>query len=74
MELVELRIALGNLLKETRKKKGLSQEVFAKEIGTNQARVSRMETGDSSVSIDTLFLSLFHILPKHDVCQYMAKL
>lgn len=74
MDLVELRIALGNLLKESRKEKGMSQEVFANEIGTDQARISRMESGDSSVSIDTILLSLFHILPKKDVCKYMAKL
>ena len=74
MALIEFRIRLGMLLREKRKEKGISQEVFAGEIGVDQARVSRMEAGDSSVSMDQIFKSLFHIMPKHEVCRFMAKL
>ena len=74
MALIELRIELGKLLKEKRREKGMTQEVFAQEIGTDQARISRMEAGDSSVSMDQIFKCLFHIMPKKEVCGLMAKL
>lgn len=72
--LIELRIRLGMLLREKRREKGITQEVFAGEIGVDQARVSRMEAGDDSVSMDQIFKSLFHIMPKHEVCRYLASL
>ena len=72
--LIEFRIRLGMLLREKRKENGITQEAFAAEIGVDQARVSRMEAGDNSVSMDQIFKSLFHIMPKHEVCRYLASL
>ena len=71
MQLVECRIALGRLLRETREGMGYTQKVLASEIGTSQSRVAKMEAGDSSVTIDLLLKSLFHIVPKNDVCSYL---
>lgn len=56
---VELKLALSTTLKETRKKKRLSQEAVAELISSSQSRVAKMEAGDSSVSIDLLVKSLF---------------
>ena len=48
----KLRIAYQILL--LRKKKKMSQAVLAKEIGTKQSNIARMEAGDQNFSIDTL--------------------
>lgn len=59
MRIVELRIALADCLRETRTKKGLTQEAVAQKIHSSQSRVAKMEAGDQSVSLDLLFRSLF---------------
>lgn len=56
---IELKLALSTTLKETRKKKRLSQIAVAELISSSQSRVAKMESGDSSVSIDLLVKSLF---------------
>ena len=50
--LVELRVALGSSLKKERTKKRLSQVEFAKQLGSSQSRVAKMEAGDPSVTLD----------------------
>ena len=61
MRYIEYRVALGKMLRERRKAMGYSQSVLAKEIGSSQSRVAKMEVGDNSVSIDLILKSLFHI-------------
>ena len=58
LALIELKIALGNALKERRKRKRLTQEAAAKVISSSQSRVAKMEAGDPSVSIDLMIKSM----------------
>ena len=70
--IIEWRVSLGQMIREKRKAKGYTQTVLAKEIGSNQARVARMEAGDSSVSIDTLLKTLFHMgAGNGEICGYV---
>ncbi len=60
-ELIELRLALSNALKEERRRRRLTQAEVAKLLRLTQPRVSRMESGDPSVSFDTMLRSLFKL-------------
>lgn len=46
-----LLIDLGNIIKEERKKTGLSQEAFAYKIGIDRAYYSSIENGKHNLSI-----------------------
>jgi DNA-binding XRE family transcriptional regulator len=59
LALIELKIALGNALKQRRQKKRLTQEAAAKAIASSQSRIAKMEAGDPSVSIDLLIKSMY---------------
>jgi DNA-binding XRE family transcriptional regulator len=70
--MVEWRVSLGRMLKEKRKAIGYTQTVLAREIGSNQSRIAKMEAGDSSVSIDLILKSLFHIgSTDQEICKYI---
>lgn len=56
--IVEFRAALAIALQRSRKRRKLPQEEAAEVIGTSQAQVSKMEAGQSSVSIDRLVKAL----------------
>ena len=57
-ELVELKVQLALLVKETRKINNLSQDALAKKMGSSQSRVAKIESGDPSVSLDLIFRAL----------------
>jgi len=59
MELIETRLAASRMLKAIRQHKKLTQEGAAERLKTSQSRFDKMEAGDSSVSLDLLFRSLF---------------
>ena len=61
MEFIETRLAASRLLKATRQAKNLTQQVAASELHTSQSRLAKMEAGDSSVSLDLMFRSLFSL-------------
>lgn len=46
---------LGQILKSTRCKKGLTQEQAGNLVGITQAMISRIERGESNARVDTLF-------------------
>jgi DNA-binding XRE family transcriptional regulator len=50
--LVEIRLALGDEVRASRKRTNLTQRALAKLIGSSQSRVAKIETGDATVSID----------------------
>jgi ribosome-binding protein aMBF1 (putative translation factor) len=50
--LVELKVALGTSLRKQRTRKRISQTALARQLGSSQSRVAKMEAGDASVSID----------------------
>ena len=55
---IELKLALGDLLKSLRKKRSITQAELAYRLGSSQPRIARMEKGDPSVSIDLIIRSL----------------
>lgn len=58
---VELKASLASRLRQIRAQKGLTQAIAAKIVGSSQSRLARMEAGDSSVSVDLLFRTLFRL-------------
>jgi ribosome-binding protein aMBF1 (putative translation factor) len=48
------RMVLANSIKSARQAKGLKQAVLARKIGCNQATLSRIESGATSVDVDLL--------------------
>ncbi len=49
---VEIRLALGDEVRASRKRANLTQAALATRIGSSQSRVAKIETGDKTVSID----------------------
>ena len=49
---VELKVALGTSLRQQRARKKISQSALAKQMGSSQSRIAKMEAGDASVSLD----------------------
>ncbi|MBT4289141.1 MAG: XRE family transcriptional regulator [Deltaproteobacteria bacterium] len=56
--IIEVRVALFEALQKTRKEKKLTQQQAAKVLKTSQSRISKMESGDPSVSFDLMIRSL----------------
>lgn len=56
--LVEMRLALSRSLRERRLDAGLTQIAFAKQLGSSQSRVAKLEAGDASVSLELLIRAL----------------
>lgn len=54
MELIDMKIRLSDLVKNTRKRKKLSQLQLAKRLGSSQSRVAKIEAGDPTVSFELL--------------------
>lgn len=61
LAVIELKLALGNALKQRRQKQRLTQTAFAKTIASSQSRVAKMEAGDPSVSLDLLVKSMLSL-------------
>ncbi|MEO6846542.1 MAG: helix-turn-helix transcriptional regulator [Chthoniobacterales bacterium] len=61
MELIEMRLSASKLLKATRQRQKLTQQLAAVKLHTSQSRLAKMEAGDPSVSLDLLFKSLFSL-------------
>ena len=49
--LVEMRVALSRSLKERRLAAGFTQTTLAKQLGSSQSRVAKLEAADPSVSL-----------------------
>jgi DNA-binding transcriptional regulator YiaG len=58
-KVIELRLTLSEVLKKQRLASNLTQESFAKMLGTSQSRIAKMESGDKSVTLDLLIRSIF---------------
>jgi hypothetical protein len=59
VELVDVKLALGDYLRQLRCGHSLTQTQVAERIGSSQSRVAKMEAADSTVSLDLLVQSLF---------------
>jgi ribosome-binding protein aMBF1 (putative translation factor) len=55
---VEMKLALAESIRRRRQAKGLTQGELAEQLGSSQSRVAKMESADSSVSIDLMLKSL----------------
>jgi len=55
---VEIKLALSDALRARRQQAQLSQARVAKQIGSSQSRVAKMEAGDPSVTLDLLVRAL----------------
>ena len=71
--LVELRVALASTLRQQRTRKRLSQTQLAKQLGSSQSRVAKMEAGDASVSLDLQIRALVALgASRKDVARAVA--
>ncbi len=57
-EYIELKLILSKNLQKKRIEKNITQEQLAKLLKSSQSRVAKMESGNSSVSLDLLVRSL----------------
>ena len=55
---VEIKLALSDALRARRQQAQLSQARVAKQIGSSQSRVAKMEASDPSVTLDLLVRAL----------------
>ena len=56
---MEMRVALSRSLRERRPwDAGLTQTALAKQLGSSQSRVAKLEAGDASVSLELLIRAL----------------
>ena len=56
--LVEVRVALFEAFQKKRKERNLTQQEAAKLLKTSQSRISKLEKGDPSVTLDLMIRSL----------------
>ena len=59
LALIETRIAVSSGIRDRRQATGLTQAALAKKLRSSQSRVAKMESGDSSVSLDLLLRAYF---------------
>jgi DNA-binding XRE family transcriptional regulator len=59
--LVEMRLALSRALRERRVEAGLTQTALAKQLGSSQSRLAKLEAGDPSVSLELLIRALLAV-------------
>ena len=57
--LVEARLALADALRSARTAAGLTQAQLARRVDSTQARISKAENADASVSTDLLLKAIF---------------
>ena len=72
--LIELKLELGDALRERRKRQRLTQVALAKAISSSQSRVAKMEAGDPTVSLDLLIRSMLCLgASRRDVADVIAR-
>jgi transcriptional regulator with XRE-family HTH domain len=54
-------VALSRALRERRVAAGLTQTALAKQLGSSQSRVAKLEAGDASVSLELLIRGLLAV-------------
>jgi len=56
--LIEMKLALAQELKKRREARDLTQHGLAKQLGSSQSRVAKMEAAEASVSLELLIRSV----------------
>jgi DNA-binding XRE family transcriptional regulator len=59
--LIDMKLALAARLKARRQSRKLTQVDVARQLGSSQSRIAKMELGDKSVSLDLLVRSLLSL-------------
>jgi DNA-binding XRE family transcriptional regulator len=59
--LVEMRVALSRSIRQRRLAAGLTQTTLAKQLGSSQSRVAKLEAADPSVSLELLIRALLSV-------------
>ncbi|MFA5835208.1 MAG: helix-turn-helix transcriptional regulator [Bacteroidota bacterium] len=69
-----MKLSLGKNLQKRRRSLNITQKDFAKMIKSSQSRVSKMESGDPTVTIDLLVKSLLmHKTPKNSLSRILPR-
>lgn len=72
--LVEMRLALSRSLRERRLDARLTQTALARQLGSSQSRVAKLEAGDPSVSLELLIRALLSVgASRKDVAHALAR-
>ncbi len=72
--LIEMRLALSQALRERRLESGLTQMTLAKQLGSSQSRVAKLEAADASVSLELLIRALLAVgASRRDVAHALAR-
>ena len=58
VEVIEMRVALATKLRKLRERRHMTQTDLARSLATSQPRVSKMESGDPTVTVDLLIRAL----------------
>ena len=71
--MIEVKLQLANALRTARTRRRLTQQQLSRKLGSSQSRVAKMESGDSSVSLDLLMRSLFKLgATRVDIARHIA--
>ena len=58
---IDLKLALATGLRQLRERRGLTQAALAKQLGSSQSRIAKLEAADTSVSVDLMIRSLISV-------------
>ena len=73
-QFVETKLALADGLRRRREHLGLSQTQVARQVGSSQSRVAKMEAADKTVSTDLLLKCLFRLgASQRDVARLLTQ-
>lgn len=59
--LIEMKLELAQTIRKRRETQKLTQVEFAKQLGSSQSRVAKMEAADASVSLELLVQALLKL-------------
>lgn len=72
-EWIELKLALWNAFRKQRETSRLSRAELAERIGTNPARVAKMEAGHPSINLDLMIRGLLAMgMTRRELAQAIA--
>ncbi|HKK44486.1 MAG TPA: helix-turn-helix domain-containing protein [Balneolaceae bacterium] len=58
---IEIRLAVSNMIKTQRTKRGWTQAQLARAMGSSQSRIAKLEAGDPSTSLDLMIKTLLRL-------------
>jgi len=58
---IDLKLALAAGLRQLRERRGLTQAALAKQLGSSQSRIAKLEAANTSVSVDLMIRSLISV-------------